>query len=123
MLNFENMRNVTDEMFNQSFAYAENFLQFIFDSLKFCNDWPFVDVYEFDKTSYPDGADPDDRFENAYFIIEYTCFGQLRVKFNQEPYIYDESPEHSMLQEVLQKNGFVMMEDNKTQHIVYIRGI
>ena len=116
MLNFDKMRKLSGKMLEQAYVYAEAFWQGVFDSIEFNADYPFCDDYEGIKEFFPEGADPNEQFENVSFMIEYDCKGEFAVIFR-----YDEPHAHipvtiSVLQEVLVKNGFarVVDEDYKT---------
>lgn len=120
MLKFDNMRKLTNKMMDKSFAYAEVFLQKVFDSLNFDEDYTFADSYEFYRGVFPEDADPQDVFENMYFKIEYDCTGAIWVSFKSENFSSNALP-CSILQEVLLKNGFNRSDEESL--IIFNRNI
>ena len=123
MLTYENMRKITDQMMVESLAYAENFLQKIFDCLKFNNDWVVIDVYEFYKDTFPIDADPKNFFEDIGFTLEYTCFGQMRISFDYPASAADVCPGQYLLEKVLRENGFIQLESDTQESYTFVRSV
>ena len=119
MLNFENIRQITNEMKVDALIYAENFWQKIFDILKFDKDYPIYDSHEFSIGEFPDDADPNDFFDDMHFSVEYNCFNQITIYFYPDmPTNDDKYPKYRLLEEVLLKNGFVKIEDENFGNIL-----
>ena len=116
MLNFEKMRKLIDKMKQDSFAYTENFLQKVFESMEFNEDYIFIDGYETNEITFPDGADPNGLFENIVFSIEYDFSGTLKVMINNDNFDEakdDDALKYIMIQEVLLKNGFSTIQQER----------
>ena len=123
MLNFENMRKVTNQMMVESVAYAENFWQEVLNCLKFNNDWVVIDVYEFYKDTFPLDADPKNFFEDICFTLEYTCFGQIKISFDYLASASDVCPGQYLLEEILRKNGFIQLETDTQESYTFVRSV
>ena len=111
MLNFNKMRKISNKMNNASFAYAERFLQKIFDSLEFNEDYTFSDGYDFYKEVFPEGADPKEQFEDINFNVDYNCTGEIAVIFRYNEPFSSIPVTCSILYEVLLKNGFTRIDE------------
>ena len=111
MLNFNKMRKLSYKMKNESFAYAERFLQKIFDSLEFNEDYTFSDGYDFYKAVFPEGADPNEQLEDVYFNVDYNCTGEIAVIFRYNEPFFSVPVTSSILYEVLLKNGFTRIDE------------
>ena len=106
MLNFETVQEVSKKMQDESFIYAETFLQHILDSIKFDKDNPTFIEYEFYNESFPAGADPLDCFKDISFGVECTARGHVKFIFDKIPDEQTISDERLILLDVLYKNGF-----------------
>ena len=83
MLNFENVRKVTDKMHQESRMYTEDFWQKVFDHIKF-NTHNFVSAtIEFSDEVENPIADPQKLFEMMPFYVFYCCNGRVEVEFDR----------------------------------------
>jgi len=117
MLDFTNFRKITDKMKVESFAYAENFWQKIFDAIPFDEEAPINNVIIVTypgcwgaELEIPKEADISEYFDTVKFDIRYSYSGDIDIYFK---YDYDESessPYHTILADVLLDNGFIQTD-------------
>ena len=110
MLDFKNIREVSSKMLVKARTYTEAFWQKIFDNLDFTETEIGIKIFEFcDETPFPKEWDYLEIFETLYFIVEYNCYGDIRVIFY--PDIPCEDVAFRLSSECLLDNNFIQVNE------------
>ena len=118
MFDFTNVREITSKMHEDSLAYAKNFWQKIFDSLKYDKKHRVENVFKFvqGNTSLykmPVEADPSDCFEGLSIEIIISYSGKITIEIEWKKDEFDSQYYKSLLRDALLLNGFYTHRSNE----------
>ena len=125
MLNFDNVRKMTQEMRSEAFAYTEAFLQNVFDYVSYDKSFPFEDRIMFAPAAISTDDFLDDTitrelFKDIHLEVIFDCFGKLYVNIGTSD--EGEAPEitniYRNIKDVLLQNGFAEFSEGQFIHTV-----